>query len=229
MAYVRLLAGPVNASPLSGVRWTPSRKPIRDAQIAPESDKADRDAQTALGDSCYPKVAVSGCAFCAFFSPFASLVHGLRDSGRGVRLARARPVRLAYTYLLRLHQFGLLRGRRDVYALGKHACGPELDGRVHRGRTAEDYREGDRSASCDRDARPRAHDWRRMRLGDALSRDLAISSRFVDDLSADGVPASRGHGSRGCSLKNDALRAGGPEARVFHSSGARDHCAIPGH
>ena len=73
-----------------------------------------------------PQVAVERLRVLRVFLPFASLVHGLRDSGKIPRLARARPVRLAYTYLLCLHQFpGLLRGRRDVYALGKHACGLE--------------------------------------------------------------------------------------------------------
>ena len=42
-----------------------SRNLVRDAENAPLNSA--RDSQDELGDSCYPKVAVSGCASCAFF------------------------------------------------------------------------------------------------------------------------------------------------------------------
>ena len=45
------------------------------------------NASPVRDDSCYPKVAVSDCAFCAFFSPFVSLVYQLRDSGKVPRSA----------------------------------------------------------------------------------------------------------------------------------------------
>ena len=76
MAYVRLLAGPANASALSGGlrpanpsgTHSPRRAPrnlVRDAENAARNSV--RDSQTALGDSCYPKWRSAIARFARFF------------------------------------------------------------------------------------------------------------------------------------------------------------------
>ena len=65
MAYARLLPGPVLA------------------------------ARRALRDSCYPNLAVSDCAFCAFFSPFAARSQALGTRAAALPGGKPRTVILA--------------------------------------------------------------------------------------------------------------------------------------
>ncbi len=48
MLSAKLLVGPAAPSPVSRVQWTASREPIRDARIAPESEKRTGTQKTRL-------------------------------------------------------------------------------------------------------------------------------------------------------------------------------------